>query len=208
MPSSIPAMNTRRGLFGGSFDPIHEGHLAAARAAQGSFDLDEVLFMPAAQPPHKLGVGLAPGAHRLEMIRLAIAGEPTWAVSDLELQREGPSFTLDTVRALGGDLWLLIGADNLRGLGTWKGIEELLARTHPVIMRREGEPESLPLELIEGLSESAIERLRAGMLDLSPVPGRSTSAREQLHSGIALPEHVPEAVVQYIHAHGLYGSQS
>ena len=111
----------RLGLFGGSFDPVHMGHLHVARVAQRARDLERVVFVPAARPPHKLERALAPGADRLAMLRLAIAGEPSWTVSDVELRREGPSYTVQTVRELAlavgepadAEVWMILGSDNL-----------------------------------------------------------------------------------------------
>jgi nicotinate-nucleotide adenylyltransferase len=95
-----PGGAVRLGLFGGSFDPIHAGHLHAARAAREAFDLSRIVFVPARQSPYKPDRQLAPGSDRMEMVRLAIRGEPGFEVNALELARTGPSFTIDTVRAL------------------------------------------------------------------------------------------------------------
>jgi len=212
---TAPGSARRLGLFGGSFDPIHSGHLAAAHAAQAAFHLDRVVFVPAAQPPHKLGRKLAPGPDRMEMVRLAIADEPTWSACDLEFERSGPSYTLDTVRQLrarlGEDspasIWLLLGSDNLPGLSGWHGVEALLKEVWPIVIQRDQDAGALPVKFDESLTPEAVERLRAGFLTLPVAPGRSTDLREALGDGQEDPEHLPEAVATYIRSRGLYGGQ-
>ncbi|MEI7865162.1 MAG: nicotinate-nucleotide adenylyltransferase [Chthoniobacterales bacterium] len=120
----------RTGVFGGSFDPIHHGHLILARAALEELALDRVLFIPASRSPHKTETVPATAADRLAMIELAIAQEPGFAVSGMELQRPSPSYTVDTLRELhsadpGGDIALLIGADHVEKFGTWKDPGEI-----------------------------------------------------------------------------------
>ncbi len=212
--SSLARGSGRRlGLFGGSFDPIHKGHLAAAHAAQRAFDLDRVIFVPAARPPHKPDLELAPENDRLEMVRRAIAGEPSWSACDLEFHRPGPSYTMDTVEQLRAEvgededasIWLLIGADNLPGLVGWHRVAELLEAVRPIVIRRAGEEQDLAPELEQRLPAEALERLRAGVLSLPPTPGRSTDLRAALHAGDRTPEDLPEAVGEYIRQRGLYG---
>jgi nicotinate (nicotinamide) nucleotide adenylyltransferase len=143
-PRSAPP--ERVGLFGGSFDPIHAGHLHAARAARTAFGLDRVVFVPANQSPYKPTRRLAPGPDRLEMLRLALRGEPGFEVSDLELERQGPSYTIDTVRALRGSLGLaadasihlILGSDVLDGLAGWREARALLEAVQPVVVHRAG----------------------------------------------------------------------
>src|SRR6187401_1771674 len=128
-----PAEPRRIGLFGGSFDPVHQGHLHAARAAAAAFRLDRVVFVPAFESPHKTGVRMASGAHRTRMLELAIAHDPTFCISLLELERGGPSYTIDTVRELPraiGEradcaLFLIVGSDNVALLPTWREAESL-----------------------------------------------------------------------------------
>src|SRR4051812_21402900 len=122
-------MARRTGLFGGSYDPIHLGHLILAREALEQLGLDRVIFIPAAISPHKLHREPAPAETRLEMVRVAIEGEPGFEVEDCELGRGGPSFTIDTVRWLrerhpGDEFFYFIGDDNLAKLDTWLEIDE------------------------------------------------------------------------------------
>lgn len=200
----------RLALFGGSFDPLHEGHLFVARRAREAFDLDQVVLVPAARPPHKPGVRLAPGSERLAMAELAAAEEPWLHASGLELGRPGPSFTIDTVRELpaavgaeGAEVWFVLGSDNLPGLPGWREAEALLALARPIVVwRGEGEP-VLPEEL-ESLSESARRRLREGFLAVEPHPASATSIRAALARGERRPAHLPAAVADHVAARGLY----
>ena len=204
---------TRRiGLFGGSFDPPHAGHLHVARAARERFDLDRVVFVPAAEPPHKPGRALAPGADRLAMLHLLLAGEPRCEVSDMELVRGSRSFTVDTVRALPAQLgepaeceiYLLLGSDNLPGLPQWREARALLERVQPVVVRREDESLALP----DGLGPELRAKLARGVLDLPPVRVSSTELREALPGAPKELRLVPAAVLEYIRAHGLYGARA
>jgi nicotinate-nucleotide adenylyltransferase len=205
----------RIGLFGGSFDPVHGGHLHAARAALNAFGLDRIVFVPAARAPHKPGLPHTSGAHRLAMVALAIADEPRFSVSDLELRRGGTSYTIDTVRALPAELglapdaeiYLVLGSDNLRGLAHWRDVRELLARVHPIVIQREGDPDRAFDELRRSVGDAAGARLDAGYVRLPPVPISSTELREHMRAGPP-PEHeVPSAVRAYIQRHRLYGAQ-
>lgn len=205
----------RVGLFGGSFDPIHAGHLHAARSAQAAFGLERVLFVPARRSPFKGGPQAepAPGADRLAMVELAIAGEPSWRASALELEREGPSYTLDSVRALRAELgregplelFLILGSDQLAGLPRWRGIEELLREARPIVVWREGEPEREIDALAGSLSEPALARLRAGLVREPPLV---VSASELRAGGLwaqGATRLVPPAVLAYARERGLYG---
>lgn len=197
----------RLGLLGGSFDPVHRGHLHVAAAARAAFDLGRVLFMPAAVPPHKLDVRLAPGADRLAMIRLAIADRPEYDASDLELERSGPSYTVDTVRSLvtqDNDVHLILGSDNLPGLPGWHAVRELLELATPVIVWRAGDPPGVPAQVSEALGPRLAARLEAGFLELPPGPGRATHLRAALARGERDLEDLPHGVEEYISERGLY----
>jgi len=206
----------RIGLFGGSFDPPHSGHLHVAHAARGRFGLDRLVFVPAAEPPHKAGRSLASGADRLAMLRILIAGEPGCEVSDLELVRGGRSFTIDTVRALPAalgeaadcEIHLLLGSDNLALLPQWREARALLERVQPVVVRR-GKPLSEEIAALSGaLPEELLRKLERGALDLPPVDVSSTELREALPGADVDARLLTPALLEYIRAHGLYGARA
>ncbi len=212
---SRPGQSGRRlGIFGGSFDPVHAGHLHAARAATQAFDLHRVVFVPAREPPHKPGRALVSGADRLEMLRLAIAGEPRFEVHGIELARPGPSFTIDTVRelpALLGEaedapVFLILGSDNLAGLASWRSARELLARVQPIVVHREGDPEPAFAELERALGAEAAAKCRAGYLALPPVEVSSTDLRARLPDLGSRTLDLPREVLEHIRRRGLYGT--
>ena len=206
----------RLGIFGGSFDPVHAGHLHAARSAMKAFDLDRVVFVPAREPPHKPGRELVSGAARIEMLRLAIAGEPRFAVHGIELERPGPSFTIDTVRELpallgepdGAPLFLILGSDNLAGLPGWRSSQDLLARVQPIVVHREGDPEPAFAAIERSLGSAAAAKCRAGYLALPPVEVSSTDLRARLPDLGARTVDLPREVHEYIRRRGLYGTRA
>lgn len=212
MISGSRAPLRRLGLFGGSFDPVHAGHLHAARTAQAAFELDRMVFVPAARPPHKPGRVLAEGRDRAAMLELAIRGEPSWTVSRLELEREGRSYTMDTVRELArrvgepeeSAIYMVIGSDNLPGLPDWSRVEELLERVHPVVVFREGTPRASLAALGERLPPHLVAKLEAGFLEVPPVTVSSTELREWCRTAAEAPLQVAPEVWEYIRARGLY----
>jgi nicotinate-nucleotide adenylyltransferase len=211
-------MSARRiGLFGGSFDPVHSGHLHAARAARDAFALDRVVFVPAAEPPHKIGQRLADGRHRLAMLRLAVAGEPGFEVSALELDRGGRSYTIDTVRELPAaigepadcDIYLIVGSDNLAGLATWREAAALLDRVQPAVIHRDDEScavdDERALALVaDHLGSERADKVRRGRVVLPPVRVTATLLRGELSRGKKLRGELDPSVLAYIEAHGLY----
>jgi nicotinate-nucleotide adenylyltransferase len=218
-PSAAPSrlgILARLGIFGGSFDPVHAGHLHAARSALRAFDLDHVVFVPAREPPHKPGRELVSGKDRLEMLRLAIAGEPRFSVHGLELERPGPSFTIDTVRELpgllgapdGASVFLVLGSDNLAGLPTWRAARELLARVQPIVVHREGDPEPAFGAVERALGPGAAAKCRAGYLALPPVEVSSTELRTRLPNLGGEAVDLPRGVLAYIRRRGLYGTSA
>jgi nicotinate-nucleotide adenylyltransferase len=132
----------RIGLFGGTFDPIHFGHLRAATEVKEGFGLAQVFLIPAALPPHKTREGVAPAADRLHMIELAVEGEPGLRASDVEIRREGPSYTIDTVRhfhravADTDEMFLIMGQDAFIEIDTWKSFRELLSLVSVIVISR------------------------------------------------------------------------
>jgi nicotinate-nucleotide adenylyltransferase len=203
-------MTRRIGLFGGTFDPPHVGHLALAEWARESLRLDHVLFVPAGQPPHKGRARLSSVAHRLAMTRLAVRDNRAFTVSPLEALRDGPSFTVDTVRALRrreprARIFLLMGADSLEEFPTWRDPEAILAFA------------TLAVALRPGASTAAGRRVRRGAADLRfPGPARiewlgnpvldvsSSAIRTRLRAGRSARYLIPEAVARYIARHRLY----
>lgn len=195
----------RVGVLGGTFDPIHLGHLAAAKAAIECAHLDRVLFVPSAQPPHR-GAAQAPAEDRLAMSKLAINGDPFFEVSDVEVIRGGTSFTADTLDQLHNsrpddELFLILGWDAARLFRTWHEPERVAARASIVIVGRPGmaPPTTHDLEAA-GLDP---ERL---ILCLLPTPDISGSElRRAIAAGESVTGKVPSAVERYIAAHSVYG---
>jgi nicotinate-nucleotide adenylyltransferase len=187
------------GLFGGTFDPPHNAHVALAKVAMAQLRLDLVLWIPAGQPWQKMRE-MTPVVHREAMVRLAIESEPRYMLDRCEIEREGPSYTLDTVRELQAkrrraDWYLLLGQDQYTGLHTWNGWEELLQRTTLAVANRPGvEREPNP--------EVAKQPHRA--VDLPAMPVSSTEIRDRIAAGRDITDLVPAAVARYIDQHHLY----
>jgi len=198
------------GLFGGSFDPVHLAHLVLAECAAEQAGLERVIFMPARIPPHKPGAPLAPARDRLEMLRLASEGNPRCEVSRLELERDGPSYTLTTVRELkaslgdGCSLRLLLGSDSLREIHTWWRAEELVREVELVVFARPGAPlDDLPA-FAEHFGAAAAERVRTSIVRAPLLEISSTQVRRRVREGRSIRYLVPEAVRRYILDRGLY----
>lgn len=192
----------RVGLFGGSFDPVHNAHLALARLALKHLALDQVIWVPAGRPWQKAR-RLAPAGHRLAMVRAAIQGEPCFQADDCEVRRAGPSYTLDTVRELAarrpevGEWCLILGEDQYGGLTTWQGWQELLQCVTLVVAARGGRQPVPDVAL-----RQAAHRLV--VLPLPPLAISSTLVRRRLAAGLPVDTLVPPAVAGYIARHRLY----
>ena len=186
----------RLGMLGGTFDPIHLGHVAAAQAALKCADLDQVLLVPTNQPPHRTAAK-APAEYRLEMCRLATAEDARLQCSEIELNRPGPSFTLDTLEALHSErpddeLFLILGWDAAKLLGTWHEPDEVRRLAHVIVVTRPG----------SGSPATAPEMI----LCERPTPDISGSAlRRAIAQREPLGDRVPAAVARYIAEKGLYG---
>lgn len=208
------APSSRIALFGGSFDPVHRGHLEVARRAAAEFELDRVIFMPAATPPHKVGKDLAPGSARLAMLERATSEEASWEVSDAELRRAGTSFTVDTLRTLAeqcragegaAELFMIIGSDNLPGLPAWRDVEEVLTLAQPIVAWREGTPEGHLAGLAGRLPADLVGRLSDGFMRLPPLPESATEVRARIAAGTLKDDELPAGVLALIERDGLYG---
>jgi nicotinate-nucleotide adenylyltransferase len=205
------------GIFGGTFDPIHMGHLRAAEEFGQAMGLDKVLMILSARPPHRNEPSV-PAHDRLEMLRAAVSGNPMLEASDLEITREGPSYTIDTVRRVsemagGSRPWLALGSDAWREIASWRQPGDVLAETNMVVLARPGvEPDLLgPIPgqysgeytgKADGYTHSSgatLISLKVTALDIS-----STRLRRMAAEGQSLRYLVPQAVFEYIHRNGLY----
>jgi nicotinate-nucleotide adenylyltransferase len=192
------------GLLGGTFDPFHFGHLAAADAATGCAELDRVIFIPAAQPPHR-PPAVASAEQRLEMCRLGIEGEPRFEVSDIELKREGPSYTVDTLEQLqkqhpDDELFLILGWDAAKLFSTWHEPERVRELATIVVVARPGG--AAPRE--EDLKAVGLDKARV-VICLTTTPDVSASEiRTAVAEGEPITGKVSRAVERYIGEHRLY----
>jgi nicotinate-nucleotide adenylyltransferase len=197
------------GVLGGTFDPVHMGHLIIAEEVHSRLDLSQVLFVPAGQPWLKLNDvnAISPAEHRVEMVRLAIADEPAFQLSTMEIERPGPSYTVDTMTELSrqiGDqdrLYFILGWDNLNHLPQWHQPRRLVKLCRLVPVRRVGfsSPDLDALEkAIPGLSRSLV------MLNTPQIEISSSEIRDRVARGLPIHKLVPEAVERYIIEQGLY----
>jgi nicotinate-nucleotide adenylyltransferase len=196
----------RIGLFGGTFDPPHLGHLCIALWALVELRLDEVVFMPAGEPPHKVGRPITRASHRLAMTRLAVRGFSAFSVSALEVRRRGPSFTVDTLRALRASrprvkLYLILGADGLTEFRTWHRPAEIARLAVLAVAARPGSRRS-------HAGHPGVPASRVVWLDNPTLSVSSSAVRERVRRGLSLKHGVPEAVARYIWRHRLYRSGS
>lgn len=206
-------MSGKLGVFGGTFDPIHLGHLMLAEEARERLALDQVLFLPAANPPHKQDRRVTAGRARLEMVELAIAGNPAFVASGLELDRDGVSFTVDTLASLRAahpatTLFLMLGADNLPELPRWHRWEEILRLARLAVARRPGQP---PLDfsvLSPTASDAELEAMAHRVIEIPLIDISSRRLRERVATGRSIRYQVPSAVLAYIQSHGLYRSRT
>jgi len=205
----------RIGVFGGSFDPVHVGHLLLAECCREQAGLDRVLFVPAATQPHKQDRRLAAPEHRVEMLRLATGGHPAFAVATLEIERGGLSYTVDTLAALAAaqpdaELCLLLGPDALAGLPTWRepkriaelatlvGVEREVLDDLPAAATAAGLATLLGAERLAAVLESRVRMPAIGI--------RASDIRAAVAAGRSIRYRTPRAVEAFIAAHGLYRS--
>ncbi|MFA5167719.1 MAG: nicotinate-nucleotide adenylyltransferase [Candidatus Omnitrophota bacterium] len=186
------------GIFGGTFDPVHYGHLQLAQKARAQFSLDKVIFVPAYQPPHKQELlSLTSAGDRYEMVRLAIEGEPFLEVSDCELKRKGISYTFDTLcefekKYPKAAFFLILGKDAFEGIDTWHRAVEFKKRVRFLVAKRG------PCGI------HAPEGARVEWIQMPLCPISASGIREAVRQGRNVDSHVPPKVLQYIRAHALY----
>lgn len=198
-------MKTRRvGVMGGTFDPIHHGHLVAASEVQAFFKLDEVIFVPTGRPWQKSDRQVTSAEHRYLMTVVATAANPRFTVSRVDIDRDGPTYTIDTLRDLKAempdtDLYFITGADALAEIFTWRDAAELFALAHFVGCTRPGY--EMGAETLNGIPADRVTILEIPALAIS-----STDCRERTASGQPVWYLVPDGVVQYIEKHHLYVS--
>ncbi|MGE3977770.1 MAG: nicotinate-nucleotide adenylyltransferase [Nitrospira sp.] len=230
--STQHSLPQRLGLFGGSFNPIHNCHLTIAHHVHERMQLSQVLFIPTGDPPHKRDGSLAPANVRFEMVRLAVADSPLFLVSDIEIQRRGKSYSIDTVRelqhhyGLSTELFFIIGLDAFLDFPTWREPHELLKLCHFVVVPRPEQsfqtlskmpllPNLNPLTLAS-LDTGAQKRLNIGVpscpgitcLALPPCPTSASEIRQRVRSGLSLANILPPSVESYILRHSLYQEES
>jgi len=226
-PQSSSNRPLRLGLLGGTFNPVHYGHLTMARRVRMALDFDRILFIPTGDPPHKSSQDLASATDRYEMVRLAIASESDLAISDIELQRPGKSYTIDTVRLLrqeygsGTDLFFLIGLDAFLEFPTWREPTALLEICSFVVMNRPGTSfqDLTRLNLFQTLSKESLAALDAGQisqldiplgdrrlvcLHLTPSEISASDIRKRVRTGLSVANLLPLTVESYILRHHLY----
>jgi nicotinate-nucleotide adenylyltransferase len=218
-------LTQRLGILGGTFNPIHLGHLAAAEEVRDRLKFDKVLFIPSFLPPHKSEEDMPSAVQRQEMVRLATKGNPHFTVSNIEIQRGGRSYTIDTIEALrqshvGADLYFITGIDSFLEIGTWKEWQRLMALCSFVVLSREGcrfrdiaklaflnAPER-DLDALDGREKEQVV-IRTGNIrvHLERVPFydiSSTDIRARIRAGRSIKYHLPEAVEHYIIENKLY----
>jgi len=195
----------RTAVFGGSFNPIHYGHLLLADEVLDALGLDRVLFVPAAVPPHKPNAQLAPAQDRYVMVELAVAGHPRFSVSDVELRRAGPSYTVDTLEALRvprEELFLIVGSETFLDLLTWRAPARIAQLAQIVVVPRVGsafDPASAAArKVVHEIGEEPL------IVHASSLPISASDLRRRVREGRSIAFRLPEAVLAYIEAKRLY----
>ncbi len=203
----------RLGIFGGSFDPVHMGHLLMAECCREHCRLDRVRFIPTAVSPHKVETHPAPAAARLEMLKLAVQGHAAFEVSDEEIRRGGVSFTVDTLRRTHaalpeGELFFLMGSDTLAEFDSWKSPAEICQLAQLVVVSRPGSPPPNFEVLAPLVTRRRIEEMQAYQVRMPQIDISSTEIRGRVATGRSIRFQVPRAVEKYIEAQRLYLGES
>ena len=210
MPMEKPQSTARRvGIIGGSFDPVHTGHLIIAQDALERLELGEVVFIPAAIPPHKQHLQQVDAAHRVNMLKLAVETDLRFSVSDIEVRRGGVSYTIDTIRELQADrpeceYVLIVGSDTLVDLHNWYKIDELLNLCEVATFLRPGETSLKDIGQKIQVAETFKEKLLNNVIEAHLIEISSTEIRMRVAEGLGIRYLVPPEVEMYIFEHGLY----
>nr|WP_277604007.1 nicotinate-nucleotide adenylyltransferase [Agrococcus sp. ARC_14] len=199
--SAVPERRRRLGIMGGTFDPIHHGHLVAASEVAQHFELDEVVFVPTGEPYQKRDVSLSEDRYLMTVV--ATASNPRFKVSRVDVDRDGPTYTIDTLRDLralhpDADLFFITGADAFASIVEWKDLEELWQLAHFVAVTRPGHQ----------LEMSGYPKERVSLLEIPALAISSTDCRARVRAGYPVWYLVPDGVVQYISKHDLYRRQT
>lgn len=199
----------RLGIFGGSFNPVHYGHLLLAETCREQARLDEVWFVPNAISPLKQDQPPAADKHRIEMLKLAIGGNESFHVSTLEIDRGGISYTVDTLAQIASEqpaaeLYFLMGADSLVDLPKWREPRRICELALPLVVRRQGSPEAQYQALAALLSTERMELVRRMTVDMPIIELSASDLRRRAAAGLSLRFRTPRAVERYIETHALY----
>ena len=203
------ALSKRIGILGGSFDPVHYGHLLLAESAREQCRLDEVWFMPAAVPPHKQSKKMAPAKARLEMLSLAIAGNDAFVVSTIEIDRGGVSYSFETLGEIksqqpDAELFFLMGGETLNDLPNWREPGRVCELAIPTVVRRAGSSEPKFDLLREFVSDDRLNQIRAIELEMPLITISGTDIRARIANHRSIRYLTPRAVEKYIQTNGLY----
>jgi len=191
------------GVLGGTFDPVHMGHLVLAEQARDQLELDQVLLIPAGEPWRKSGRAITAAEQRLAMLRLAVEGDEHLAISDIELRREGPTYTADTLEALASErlddaFWFIMGADALADLPNWRDPERIVRHAMLAVAPRDAQEVNAAAMNVPGIAERIV------IFDCPRIEVSSTSVRERVRAGRSVRYLVPAGVEAYIAEHRLY----
>jgi nicotinate-nucleotide adenylyltransferase len=219
---------SRVGVYGGTFDPVHNGHLAVAERLTARFGLDELLFVPAAAPPHKRGQYITHVCHRFAMLALALDGQPRWRVSTIELEPDAPQYTVETIARLGQaypqaqPLYFVMGADSFEDITSWRQYLRLAESCHIIVTARPGhqlDSSHLPAQLVDRLIDlrgvpitgplqhGVTERPNIYLTEDTHIGISSTGVREAVRRGEAVGDLVPPPVARYIMKQELYNQE-
>ncbi|MDP6358017.1 MAG: nicotinate-nucleotide adenylyltransferase [Planctomycetota bacterium] len=197
------------GIYGGSFDPIHMGHLILAEHVRDSLGLSKIIFVPARIPPHVEAKALSPDEHRLAMVSVAMYDNPRFVCSDVELKRQGPSYTIETIREFRrkyphDDLHFIVGADSVREFPNWKDPDQIGGECRIVVGVRPGFEKSIFEELESSFSPEFIQSLKDNFVETPAVDISSTDIRQRIKEGKSIRHLVPVGVYDYIRTKNLY----